>query len=131
MSKSKKLAYKVFVPDKDGEMQSFGPGDDVPGWAAKQITNPSAWGDEAEETKFGPGGIVPAPGESTGADDTEGDEDPDGEIDYSKLKKDELEAEVAKRNEARDDDVIEVGGTGTKADLAAALEADDTEGDED
>lgn len=34
---------------KDGELHSFLPGDDVPDWAAKLITNPLAWGD-AEPT---------------------------------------------------------------------------------
>lgn len=28
---------------KDGVLHSFLPGDDVPDWAAKQITNPHAW----------------------------------------------------------------------------------------
>lgn len=123
MGAGKQLAVRVFVPDEHGEMQAFGPGDDVPAWAVKQITNPAAWGDDADEVGFGPGGE--APGE-TGTE-PDGDSAPD----YSKLKKDELEAEVEKRNGARDEgDRIEVGGTGTKADLIAALEADDQAGDE-
>lgn len=45
---------------------------------------------------------------------------------YEKWKKPDLEAEVASRNEGRDgDDLIEVEGQGTIADLAAALIADD------
>lgn len=45
---------------------------------------------------------------------------------YAKRKKSDLEALVAERNEGRDeDDLIEVEGKGTVADLAAALDADD------
>ncbi len=29
-----------------GRPRSFGPGDTPPGWAAEQITNPAAWGDD-------------------------------------------------------------------------------------
>lgn len=43
---------------KDDELVTFLPGDDVPEWAAKQITNPLAWGDEPEraEVAVGSGG---------------------------------------------------------------------------
>ncbi|RNL66247.1 hypothetical protein EFK50_01065 [Nocardioides marmoriginsengisoli] len=46
--------------------------------------------------------------------------------DYSALKKGELQAEVEKRNQGReDDDLIVVEGKGHVADLVAALQADD------
>lgn len=37
------LVTHVHVTDKDGEHFVFGPGDDVPAWAKKLITNPAAW----------------------------------------------------------------------------------------
>ena len=37
------LIATVHVIDADGNDQTFGPGDTVPAWAAKQITNPKAW----------------------------------------------------------------------------------------
>lgn len=148
-----KLAYYVHVEDEFGDEHVFGPEDDVPAWAAKQITNRSAW--EGEE--------LPAAAKKTAAaqDDAKGgksrkkdegsktdkvtdpdtsanggddgksaDDDPPAGVDYSKLLKPDLEKEVAKRNEAREaDDQIQVGGTGTVKDLVAALEADDTAGD--
>lgn len=39
------LARHVAVQDDDGKTHSFGPGDSVPDWAARQITNPNAWSD--------------------------------------------------------------------------------------
>jgi hypothetical protein len=49
---SKKLASTVHVADADGVVQVFGPGDDVPAWAEKAITNPKAWAeDEPEDPK--------------------------------------------------------------------------------
>lgn len=39
------LTMHVSVRDEKGVMQSFGPGGDVPEWAARQITNPNAWED--------------------------------------------------------------------------------------
>lgn len=44
----KELAAVVHVYDDGGTVHVFGPGDDVPGWAAGKITNPKAW--QAEET---------------------------------------------------------------------------------
>jgi hypothetical protein len=109
------LAFRVFVPDESGAMQDFAAGtskSDMPSWAVKAIKNPKAWDD------FDP--------------DAEGDDSGDGSDEptpYAKWLKADLEAEVAKRNEARDDDdQIEVGGTGTVKDLAAALDADDAAG---
>lgn len=37
------LIATVHVTDADGNDQTFSPGDTVPDWAAKQITNPKAW----------------------------------------------------------------------------------------
>lgn len=65
--------------------------------------------------------------------DNLGDGGSDSDKGYDGQKTDELQAEVDKRNADReDDDLIEVTGTGKdgrvlKADLVAALEADDAE----
>ncbi|WP_125512874.1 hypothetical protein [Streptomyces sp. WAC 01529] len=40
----KQLAEYVHVRDLAGRTVVFGPGDDVPTWARKQIANPKAWG---------------------------------------------------------------------------------------
>jgi hypothetical protein len=106
----KQLAYYVTVEDEHGDEKTFGPDDTVPAWAAKKITNRSAWAgsdtDDADADSSGGGADDPVP--------------------YAKRKKADLEAEVAERNEGRDDaDKIEVGGNGTVKDLAAALDADD------
>lgn len=41
------LRYAVYVDDPEnvGETKLFVPGDEVPEWAAKQITNPNCWVD--------------------------------------------------------------------------------------
>lgn len=54
------------------------------------------------------------------------DEESEDEVDYNSFNKADLQVEVDARNEDRDeDDKIVVAGKGTKADLVAALEADD------
>lgn len=109
MAAGKALVYTVTVVDDEGDSHSFGPDDDVPGWAAQKITNPSAWGEDSYDAAAG--------GEGGGSDEP---------VPYAKRKKADLEAEVSKRNEGRDEaDHIEVGGNGTVKDLVAALEADD------
>jgi len=118
MGGGKRLARYVHVTDDKGEQHVFGPDDDVPGWAAKVITNPAAWGDDSyEDAPLAP----PTPSSTSGDDDGDG-----GVPAYGSMKKAELEAEVARRNEGREEvDHIQVGGNGTKADLVAALVADD------
>lgn len=109
-------AGRVYVVDVDGVAHSFDPGDEVPKWAAQQITNPKAWGEvdgvDAAEPEAAPTG--------------DGDASGDAVKPYPKWKKDDLQAEVTRRNEGRDeDDLIVVEGKGTVADLAAGLEGDD------
>ncbi|MFJ9468332.1 hypothetical protein [Streptomyces caniferus] len=53
---SKQLVAAVHVRDLQGRTVVFGPGGDVPAWAAKQITNPKAWGDAADTV-----GVPPVP----------------------------------------------------------------------
>lgn len=38
-----RLRTTVHVTDLEGRTRSFGPGEDLPDWAAKQITNPDVW----------------------------------------------------------------------------------------
>ena len=68
----KKLITTVHVADDNGTMHVFGPGDEVPGWAEKAITNPDVWegdgGDEAV-TFSDPGNSGPASVEMSGGVD--------------------------------------------------------------
>lgn len=41
-----RLNTTVFVVDPDGRDRPFGPGEDLPDWAAKQISNPDVWDGE-------------------------------------------------------------------------------------
>lgn len=54
MAGAKQLVSTVHVTDEAGVVHVFGPGAEVPEGIAKLITNPKAWGDEAER-------VVPAP----------------------------------------------------------------------
>lgn len=44
----RRLAAHVHVNDEHGKVHVFGPGDQVPDWAAAKITNPKAWEPEPE-----------------------------------------------------------------------------------
>ena len=109
MAAGRKLAFHVTVADPKGEQHTFGPDSTLPDWARKAITNPSAWdGDDAAEPSGGDGA------------------DGDGPVDYSKMRVEDLQKEIDRRNADRSEDgQIEVGGKGNKPDLVAALEADD------
>lgn len=54
------LRRHVCVHDDRGQAHQFGPGDDVPAWARKKITNPRAWVEQ-------PGGGQTARASATGA----------------------------------------------------------------
>lgn len=54
----KKLAAFVHVADESGDVHQFGPGDDVPEWVARKVTNPLAWATEDGKSE-------PEPAEST------------------------------------------------------------------
>lgn len=106
MAGSRRLAAATYVQNEHGEVVWFQPGDDVPSWAAKLIDNPDAWVDGA-----------PA------ADDGDADED---SASYSEWLKADLEAEIDRRNEDRDEaGLIVVAEPGNKPQLIEALEADD------
>lgn len=46
---ARKLASTVHVVDDNGAAHVFGPGDEVPSWAEKKITNESAWEDDGQD----------------------------------------------------------------------------------
>ena len=79
----------------------YGPGSEVPADVAKRITNEKAWGGSSDS-----------------------DDDSSGDGSYSDLKVVDLKAEIESRNEGRDEDAL-ISLDGVKADLVAALEADD------
>jgi hypothetical protein len=58
------LVTHVSMRDDVGNVVSFGPGDDVPEWARKRITNPKVW--EGGEVAEFPEGNVPANGTAAG-----------------------------------------------------------------
>ena len=64
----RQLAAYVHVTDDRGASHGFGPGDDVPAWAAAKITNPDAWSADDPEPAEEPDspepdldGVVPPP----------------------------------------------------------------------
>ena len=44
----RRLRTFVHVQDKQHQAHVFGPDDELPGWAAKRITNPKAWEDDGQ-----------------------------------------------------------------------------------
>lgn len=99
------LQYTVYVTDPTTrEPVPFGPdSEDIPDWALEQMGDHCFVDGERPDAADS--------GEAGG---------------YSRMKKAELEAEVANRNEDRDEDAqIVVEGKGNVPDLIAALEADD------
>ena len=45
----RRLRGYAAVRDHEGNTHSFGPDDDVPEWAAQQITNPSLWANDGDD----------------------------------------------------------------------------------
>ena len=101
-----KLATSVRVTDEGGRHIVIAAGDDVPAWASKQIVNPKAWDGDAPEAKK-----------------TDADGEPAAEGYESKTVA-ALVAGLDLGAQGRDDE-SRVSGDGNKADLIAALEADD------
>lgn len=117
---SKKLAATVHI---DGTVYKAGTTVDAD--VAKKITNPKAWGESSasEGAKSEPQS-EPQSGSDPQSGSADGGTSDDSK--YASMSKAELEAEVAKRNEGRDEaDQIAVEGRGNKPDLLAALKADD------
>ena len=55
-----RLAFSVYAMNEKDEVVWFAPGDDVPSWAAEQITNPSAWETAPKGLKLDESGGAPA-----------------------------------------------------------------------
>lgn len=120
---ARKLAGYVHVTDPDtGASAVFGPGDDVPAWAEQVITNPKAWSEEEQATaavmldksvEYQP---ETEPGESRASED--------GTADYEAMTVADLKSEIRARNDGRDE-TDQLSTDGVKADLIAALVADD------
>ena len=133
----------------------YRPGDDLPSWVAAAITNPAAWeggvvpGAPEPEPASGDGVPevpldVPEPaafdaaepeppiesGDATVQPDTTPEPEPAEYVDepdprdYEAMTVVALKAEIRSRNEGRADDDL-IPADGNKADLIAALEADD------
>ena len=113
---SRKLASYVNVTNPEtGAAATFGPDDDLPSWAEHAITNPKAWSVTDESVS-----------ESAQSEHPDSEPDPGAgrSGDYESQTVAELREEIKARNEGRDD-ADRVSGDGNKADLVAALVADD------
>lgn len=65
------LTVYVAVRDEAGDVQSFGPGDDVPPWAKRLITNPNVWDgglpdSDPDSVEDEPSGPPPRAGKGSG-----------------------------------------------------------------
>ena len=105
----RRLAGFVHVTAPDGGAVVFGPDDELPAWASKAITNEKAW---AAQT-----------GSDEDAAESGSDEDA-AELSYDDMRVADLKALIGERNEGRDEADL-IPDDGVKADLVAALEADD------
>lgn len=145
MGAAKTFAYRIWVPVDDGELVEFQAGDKVPTWAAARIDNPNAYAEQSD-TDYDAEAEAAAQAAAQEAEEKRlADEQAEADrlaaqqsgqaetlaaasepVDYESATKEQLEAEIAKRNQGReDDDLIEVEGRGNKPDLVAALVADD------
>ena len=96
----RRLAGFVHVTAPDGGAAVFGPDDELPAWASKAITNEKAWAEES------------------------GSDEEAVERSYDDMRVADLKALIGERNEGRGEADL-IPDDGVKADLVAALEADD------
>ena len=96
----KVLGSYVHVENKKGEIEILAPGQELPAWAEKQVTNPAAFHDAP---------AAESASESTSSETATG---------YAALQVKDLKAELKKR---------ELPQTGKQAELIARLEKDDAE----
>ena len=116
------LASTVWVTHPDtGAAVRFVPGDTLPGWAEKAIPNAKAWTDDDGAVT---GVVENADGETEEAVPGEPVPADDAHADYRGMKVADLRALIEDRNEGRDESAL-ILDDGNKADLVAALEADD------
>ena len=136
---ARRLASYVNVTDPEtGAAATFGPDDELPEWAETVITNPKAWAaaeptPEASLEKSVEYQPETEPGASREAEDlAAGGQPEDTETatgpDYEAMTVTDLRSEIRSRNEDGRDDDAKMSTDGVKADLIAALEADDQAG---
>lgn len=65
----RRLTANVWVHRPDGDPVMFGPGDDVPEWAAALITNPKVWDSPAPVAAAEPAEVVEEPAVSQPSED--------------------------------------------------------------
>ena len=130
----RRVVSTVYVSHPEtGEHVRVLAGDEAPDWVEAAATNPKVW--EAETDAPADPGAEPGLGQEPAADDYAGpadapaaapDEAPDEATgrDYATWTVVDLKAEIAARNDGRDD-AEKIPTDGNKADLVAALEADD------
>lgn len=113
-----RLAAAVRVTGESGAPVVLAAGEELPGWAADQVTNPAAFvEDESEGDEPSDSPDEPVKDEST--TDAEPGPEEAGETDYSAMRVADLKAIADERG-------LAVEGT-TKADYVAALTASDAE----
>lgn len=126
----KKLTASVRVTDEDGRQVVLPAGDELPSWAESQVTNEAAFEESAEDEQYVTAEAASAAESEGGAafeeyadDDLTVDESPKV-ADYESMTVTELRAEIKSRNESRPEGE-QLASDGVKADLVAALVADD------
>lgn len=116
-----RLVTTTRVTDPDGVDVVIGPGE-APEWAKSLVTNPAAWDDTGDTSPEG----TPEGASESGQGDGEPDTGPSSEPgpDYASMTVAELRALVTERNAGRAPGE-RIPADGAKADLIAALTADD------
>ena len=126
----RRVVSTVYVSHPEtGEHVRVLAGDEAPDWVEAAATNPKVW--EAETDAPADPGAEPGLGQEPAADDDAGHADAPADApdeatgrDYATWTVVDLKAEIAARNDGRDD-AEKIPTDGNKADLVAALEADD------
>ena len=126
----RRVVTSVRVTSKEGGTVVLNAGDEVPAWAESQITNPAVYGDGQAEGVLSEYATVEAAsavesdsGAPFGDAAAESVETPD----YESMKVAELRDLIAARNAGRPESAL-IPDDGVKADLVAALTADDAQG---
>lgn len=127
----KKLTASVRVTDEDGRQVVLPAGDELPSWAESQVTNEAAFEESAEDEQYVTAEAASAAESEGGAafeeyadDDLTVDEGTPKVADYESMTVTELRAEIKSRNAERAE-AEQLPADGVKADLVAALVADD------
>lgn len=126
----RRVVSTVYVTHPEtGEQVRVLAGDEAPDWVEAAATNPKVW--ESETDAPADPGAEPGLGQEPAADDYAGPADAPADApdeatgrDYATWTVVDLKAEIAARNDGRDD-AEKIPTDGNKADLVAALEADD------